>query len=129
MAKLIREFKGDFNEVVQYSKDIILENSRTATLEDEVYHNINGIKIAFLVFERYSLVGGNRLSLSLSIIGEGDEIKLTAITTGGSQAILYKINTVGEEEFLLQYRRDIDELIKRDNETFVRKLYVDSELT
>lgn len=129
MVKLIREFKGDFNEVVQYSKDIILENSRTATLEDEVYHNINGIKIAFLVFERYSLVGGNRLSLSLSIIGEGDEIKLTAITTGGSQGILYKINTVGEEEFLLQYRRDIDELIKRDNETFVRKLYVDSELT
>lgn len=129
MAKLIREFKGNFDEVVEYSKESIFESNKTATLEHEVYHDINGVKQALIVFEKFSFIGGNRVSLTLNIISVNEDISLVAITSGGSQAIFYKINTVGEEDFLLRYREKIDELIKRDNESFVRKLYVDRELT
>lgn len=129
MAKLIREFKGNFDEVVEYSKESIFESNKTATLEHEVYHDINGVKQALIVFEKFSFIGGNRVSLTLNIISVDEDISLVAITSGGSQAIFYKINTVGEEDFLLRYREKIDELIKRDNESFVRKLYVDRELT
>lgn len=33
-----------------------------------------------------------------------DEIRLSAITSGGSQAVLFKINTWGEEAFLDKLR-------------------------
>ena len=53
------------------------------------------------VFERYSVMGGNRLSLTLTMFQNGDSpIRLSAITAGGSQAVFFKVNTLGEESFL-----------------------------
>ena len=52
------------------------------------------------VYERYSLLGGNRVSLTLTLVGEGNRIFISAITSGGSQAMFVKMNTVGEESFL-----------------------------
>ena len=53
------------------------------------------------VFERYSMMGGNRLSLTLTMFQNGNSpIRLSAITAGGSQAVFFKVNTLGEESFL-----------------------------
>lgn len=52
------------------------------------------------VFERYSYMGGNRVSMNVTLLGKGEELFLTAITSGGSQAVFWKINTMGEEAFL-----------------------------
>ncbi len=46
-------------------------------------------------------MGGNRLSLTLTMFQNGDSpIRLSAITAGGSQAVFFKVNTLGEESFL-----------------------------
>ena len=52
------------------------------------------------VYERYSAIGGNRVSLNITLFGGDGEYRLSAITSGGSQAMLFKINTFGEEAFL-----------------------------
>ena len=52
------------------------------------------------VYERYSMTGGNRLSMTLTLVGDGDKIYLSGITAGGSQGMLFKFNTFGEEAFL-----------------------------
>ena len=54
------------------------------------------------VFERYSFWGGNRLSLTITLYQDyGDRrIYASAITAGGSQAMFFKMNTLGEESFL-----------------------------
>lgn len=53
------------------------------------------------VFERYSYSGGNRVSLTVTLFqNSNDDIHLSAITTGGSQAMFVKINTFGEKAFL-----------------------------
>jgi hypothetical protein len=46
------------------------------------------------------MLGGNRVSLNVTLVGNGDRLFLSAITSGGSQAVLFKINTFGEESFL-----------------------------
>ena len=47
------------------------------------------------------MVGGNRLSLTLTLFQNADSpIRLSAITAGGSQAVFFKVNTLGEETFL-----------------------------
>ena len=38
--------------------------------------------------------------LPSALAGEGERLFLSAITSGGSQAVFFKINTVGEENFL-----------------------------
>jgi hypothetical protein len=38
--------------------------------------------------------------MTVTIIGQGNQLYFSAITSGGSQAIFFKINTVGEEAFL-----------------------------
>ena len=53
------------------------------------------------VFERYSYFGGNRLCLNLTLFQAGNgPVQLSAITAGGSEAVFFKVNTIGEEAFL-----------------------------
>jgi hypothetical protein len=46
--------------------------------------------------------------LNLTLLGSGQDLFLTAITAGGSQALLFKINTLGEEAFLGQCRLAVE---------------------
>ena len=52
------------------------------------------------MYERYSAMGGNRVRMNVTLIGEGQHLFLSAITSGGSQAMFFKINTWGEDAFL-----------------------------
>ena len=63
-----------------------------------------GVRCAVRVYERYSLAGGNRLSLTLTLLGQGEELFLSAIAAGGSQGMFLKLNTFGEESFLEKVR-------------------------
>ena len=38
--------------------------------------------------------------MNVTLVGSGDELFLSAITSGGSQAMFWKVNTIGEESFL-----------------------------
>ena len=73
----------------------------SASLEDSSDFYSGDARCSVRVFERYSYAGGNRVSMNVTLFQNGnDEIRLSAITSGGSQAVLFKINTWGEEAFL-----------------------------
>ena len=56
---------------------------------------------------------GNRLSLTLTMFQNGDNpIRLSAITAGGSQAVFFKINTIGEESFLDDVKNLLEEILE-----------------
>lgn len=57
-------------------------------------------EVSFLVYERYSAIGSNRVSLSVVVADLGTAIHFTAITSGGAQGMFLKLNTFGEEAFL-----------------------------
>ena len=79
----------------------ILSNSLSANLEAGSDFEDGDARCSVRVFERYSMVGGNRLSLTLTMFQQGDSpIRLSMITSGGSQAVFFKVNTFGEEAFL-----------------------------
>ncbi|MBQ9946091.1 MAG: hypothetical protein IJO68_06165 [Clostridia bacterium] len=109
MAKLERRLSGDFNQILQKIENGILSGSVSATLEDSSYFRSGEAKCAVRVFERYSYFGGNRVSLSVTLFQESlnAPVYLSAITAGGSQAMFFKMNTVGEEAFL----QKLDELL------------------
>lgn len=102
MAKAERNLHGDFLNILNTLTDGILNGSASATLEDESFFKSGSALCAVRVFERYSYSGGNRVSMTLTLFqGAADEpIQLSAITSGGSQAMFFKLNTWGEEAFL-----------------------------
>ena len=76
------------------------EASISATYEDGSDYRAGNVRCAARVYERYSYMGGNRVSMALTLVGDGENIFLSAITSGGSQALFFKVNTFGEEAFL-----------------------------
>ena len=114
MAKLERRMKGNFDAVLAALDEGILQGSISATYEDGSDYTAGGIRCAVRVYERYSYLGGNRVSLNLTLAGTGRELFLSAITSGGSQAVFFKINTWGEEAFLDTLREIVDGLPGRE---------------
>ena len=101
MAKLERHLTGDLDELLDYLHRGILNGSASASYEDgSDYQSPDGLRCAVRVYERYSMMGGNRVSLNLTLVGDGGRVFVSAITSGGSQAVLFKINTLGEGAFL-----------------------------
>ena len=100
MAMLERTLTGNFDQVLRTLDQAILNGSMSASYEDGSDWEANGVRCAVRVFERYSWTGGNRVSMNVTLVGSGDELFLSAITSGGSQAMFWKVNTIGEESFL-----------------------------
>ena len=102
MAKMEKTLHGNFDEILAQIEEGILGGSVSATLEDSSdFVSSGGARCSVRVFERYSYVGSNRVSLSVTLFqGPDGRVKLSAITAGGSQAMFFKINTFGEEAFL-----------------------------
>ena len=97
--KTIRNQK--FNTLLRKLEQEIPDSSWSADLEAGSDFKEGEARCSVRVFERYSMVGGNRLSLTLTMFQNGDSpIRLSAITAGGSQAVFFKVNTLGEEAFL-----------------------------
>ncbi len=101
MAKLEDTVDESFHSLVNRIENGILSGSLSATLEDSSDFTKKGMCCSVRVFERYSYMGGNRLSLSVTFFGPAEgPVQISAITAGGSQAMLFKVNTLGEEAFL-----------------------------
>lgn len=101
MAKLEKRMSGDFDQLLNKIEKGILGGSVSASLEDSSDFYSGNARCSVRVFERYSYAGGNRLSMTVTLFQDGeDEIQLSAITAGGSNAMFFKLNTWGEETFL-----------------------------
>lgn len=104
MAKLETTVAGSFDGLLERIEEGILNGSVSASLEESSDFCIGETRCSVRVFERYSYMGGNRVSLNVTLFGNDDNIHLSAITSGGSQAMFLKINTFGEEAFLDKLR-------------------------
>lgn len=105
MAKLEQIINGNFQQILQTIEDGIMNGSVSASLEDSSDFFSGDARCSVRVFERYSYAGGNRVSMSVTLFQNSNEpVHLSAITSGGSQAMFFKINTFGEEAFLDKLR-------------------------
>lgn len=110
MAKYERAFSGDFDSALSRLEQAVLDGSASASYEDGSDYRSGDFRCAVRVYERYSWSGGNRVSLCMTLAGRGRDLYLSAITSGGSQAMFLKINTWGEEAFLDTIQSVVDNL-------------------
>ena len=100
MAKLEKTLNESFESVLRRVDDAVM-HSISATLEDSCDWRTADARCSVRVYERYSYMGGNRVSMNVTLFQAGNgPVKVCAITSGGSQAMFFKVNTWGEESFL-----------------------------
>ena len=100
MAKLEKTLNESFDSVLRRVDDAVMK-SVSATLEDSCDWRTADARCSVRVYERYSYMGGNRVSMNVTLFQAGNgPVRVCAITSGGSQAMFFKINTWGEESFL-----------------------------
>lgn len=105
MAKLEQRVYGNFDTILQRIEDGIMQGSASASLEEASDFGGGNVRCSVRVFERYSFIGGNRVSLSVTLFQQEEGIvEISGITAGGSQAVFFKVNTFGEEAFLDKLR-------------------------
>jgi len=102
MAKLEEYITADFDTLLYRIESGIMGGSISASLEDKSDFVTAGARCSVRVFERYSYIGGNRVSMSVTLFqpANSNTVAISAITSGGSQAVFFKINTFGEKAFL-----------------------------
>lgn len=101
MAKLVRSISAPFATILSTIERGIVDGSVSASFEDSADFRSGDARCSVRVFERYSYLGGNRVSMNVTLFQSGNgPVQLCAVTSGGSQAMFFKINTFGEEAFL-----------------------------
>ena len=112
MAKYEKTLTGDFDALLHHLHADILGGSISAHYEDG-WEVVQGqVRVATRVYERYSYVGGNRVSMCVTLVGEGSYLRVSAITSGGSQAVFFKINTFGESAFLDKFIDALERFVR-----------------
>ena len=103
----------NFDKLLRKLEQEIPDSSWSADLEAGSDFKEGDARCSVRVFERYSMMGGNRLSLTLTMFQNADSpIRLSAITAGGSQAVFFKVNTLGEESFLDDVKDLLEEILE-----------------
>lgn len=110
MAKYEKVVHGDFDEIIEKLHEAVMKGSMSASCEDGSDFSNGDFRCAVRIYERYSAMGSNRVSLSITLVGGRDEYYLSAITSGGSQGMFFKLNTFGEESFLETISEVVDSL-------------------
>lgn len=91
---------GDVHELIRHLEDEILRGSISATREEATEQTLGDALMVVRTYERYSAMGGNRVSLNVAVLAVGGQLAVTMTAAGGSEAMFFKINTFGEEAFL-----------------------------
>lgn len=74
MAKYERRLKGSFGEFLDWIHRDITNGSSSVSYEDGSDISLGNVNIAVRVYERYSMAGGNRVSMNVTITGMDDDL-------------------------------------------------------
>jgi hypothetical protein len=108
MAKYEKLITGNFEEVLSRLDYDINNNGISMQLVDESNYSYNDVNIAIRVYDKYFMRNGNRASLSLTLVGSGNSIFVSAIGAGGGQGVLFNFSLGAEEEMVEIVRECID---------------------
>ena len=82
MAHYQHQLTGDADDFVAYLDRAIPEGSVTTKFETGADHWIGDARMIVHTYERYSALGGNRVSLCISILSVGNAMALSAVSLG-----------------------------------------------
>lgn len=112
MAKYETIIATTLQEVLPFITQKMKGSSLTLSIVDESLLEYSSCKVLVRVYERYSMSGSNRLTMTLTLLEVENQVHCSVITGGGSQGMFFKVNTLGEHSFLSKMKEIIEEFKK-----------------
>ena len=88
----------------------ILNSGISMNLVDESNYISRDTKIAVRVYDKYFMRNGNRASLSVTVVGHGSEIFISAIGAGGGQGIIFNFSLGAEDNMIAIVQQSIERM-------------------
>ena len=85
MAKYERHLIGNFDALLQRLRTGIISGSISASFQEGSDYTAEGVRCAVRVYDCYSMIGGNRLSANITLVGDRDRLFLSVIAAGGAR--------------------------------------------
>ena len=111
MATTTRTVTGSLPEVVTFIEHSVMAQSSSASMEAAVDLETREGGVCVRGYERYSWTGSNRVGMTVTSVQDGPYVHIAGVSLGGSQAMFFKVNTLGEENFLGTLDAAIDQWI------------------
>lgn len=110
MAKYETTVVGQFEEVVNRLQKDIGNSGISMNLVDESSYITGDTKIAVQVYDKYFARNGNRASLSLTIVGNGSNIFISAIGAGGGKGVFFNFSLGAEDDMVAIVENSIEQM-------------------
>jgi hypothetical protein len=110
MAKYENTLTGEFEKVVKRLETDIGNSGISMNLVDASNYSIGTTKIAVRVYDKYFMRNGNRASLSLTIVGDNDNIFISAIGAGGGSGVFLNFSLGAENEMVEIVKKSVEQM-------------------
>ncbi|MCB2291353.1 DUF6054 family protein [Clostridium sp. CS001] len=110
MAKYEKIISGQFEEVLHHLENDISSSAITINLVDESNYTYGDTNIAVRVYDKYFMRNGNRASLSLTVVGKGSEIFISAIGAGGGKGVIFNFSLGAEDDMVAVVERSVERM-------------------
>lgn len=81
----------------------MLSANASVSYEDGSNFVSHDVKCSVRVYERFSSVGDNRVSINITVFGNEKKFCISGITAGGNRGVFYKFYSIGENTFLSEF--------------------------
>jgi hypothetical protein len=110
MAKYEKTMTGQFESIVNRLQEDIINSGITMNLVDESNYTFGDANIAVRAYDKYFMRNGNRASLSLTVVGHGNDIFISAIGAGGGQGIIFNFSLGAEDDMVAVVEESINRM-------------------
>lgn len=110
MAKFECQLTGDFNSIVHYLEEEISDSGMSMNLVDQSNITFGETSVQVLVYDKYYMRNGNRASLSVTIVGNKQDIFISAIGSGGGSGVIFNFSLGAEDDMVSIVEDCIDRL-------------------
>lgn len=98
MAKFEKLVWGEFTPIVTQLNEDILRSGLSMNLVDESNYESADVRIAVRVYDKYFMRNGNRASVSVTVVGSGREVFISAIGAGGGSGVIFNFSLGAESQ-------------------------------
>ncbi|SMC88875.1 DUF6054 family protein [Papillibacter cinnamivorans] len=107
MAQFETKLYGNFPEIADSLHEEIMASAMTIRLTGQTEYSSGEFHVSTFVYDKYYMRNSSRASLTLTIIGNGREITVSAIGSGGGNSALFSFSWGAEENFVSVVERAV----------------------
>lgn len=107
MAQYETTVYGNFHEIADSLHEDIMGSAMSIRLTGQTEYSSGEFRTLTRVYDKYYMRNSSRASLTLTMIGNGSEITVSAIGSGGGTGALFSFSWGAEENFISIVERSL----------------------